>query len=101
MDHQFVVENIKCGGCANSIERALRAEEGVNSVTVDVAEGVVKVSVEPSSGAHAVEAARRRLAELGYPEQGSVHGFGGVGAKAKSFVSCAVGRMNRSDESPD
>jgi hypothetical protein len=30
---------------------------------------------------------------LGYPEIDSVHGFDSTKAKAKSFVSCAYGKM--------
>jgi copper chaperone len=33
------------------------------------------------------------LAKLGYPEKGSLEGLKAVAATAKSFVSCAVGRM--------
>ena len=35
----------------------------------------------------------RRLLQLGYPESGTAEGIAAAKAKAKSFVSCAVGRM--------
>jgi copper chaperone len=39
MKHRFEVVNIKCGGCARSIERALRADPRITAVEVDVAAG--------------------------------------------------------------
>jgi copper chaperone len=85
--HGFEVVNIKCGGCARSIERALRADPCVTSVEVDVEKGVVSIE-GPADG---VEPARATLLRLGYPEVGSAEGIEAL--KAKSFVSCAVGRL--------
>ena len=34
------------------------------------------------------------LLKLGYPESGTAEGLKAARAKAKSFVSCAVGRIN-------
>ncbi len=83
------VENIKCGGCAGSIKKGLSEDPRVQSVEVDVAEG--RVSVEAGEDIRAELVAR--LNKLGYPEKGSVEGMQALKAKAKSFVSCAVGRM--------
>lgn len=84
------VENIKCGGCANSIRKSLLEIDGVSAVEVGVEEGWVEVTVESAARDAIVE----RLRGMGYPETGSVHGLGAAGAKARSFVSCAVGRMS-------
>ena len=89
MKHLFEVVNIKCGGCVRSIERALRADARVAAVEVDIAAG--RVSLQGS--AEAIEAARATLLRLGYPETGSAEGIEALKAKAKSFVSCAVGRL--------
>jgi len=92
---EFHLENIKCGGCANSIRKQLEALEEIQAATVDIEGG--RVSMELASGVEATEAVREKLAQLflnmGYPESGSVEGFKAAGAKAKSFVSCAVGKM--------
>jgi len=85
MTFEVSVENIKCGGCANSIVKGLQKLEGVASVTVDVEHGRVTII-----------AATERLLKLGYPEQGSAAGLKAAKAKAKSFVSCAVGRFSDS-----
>ncbi|HVK06951.1 MAG TPA: heavy-metal-associated domain-containing protein [Armatimonadaceae bacterium] len=39
----FRAPDIHCGGCANAIQRALNAREGVESVAVDVAGKAVTV----------------------------------------------------------
>ena len=91
MLHRFEVVNIKCGGCARSIENALRADPRVSHVDIDIAGGIV--SVEADEGAR--DGARAALVRLGYPETGTAEGMQALAAKAKSFVSCAVGRLDR------
>ncbi len=82
---EITVENIKCGGCAASIARRLKAIPGVLEVGVDVAEGRVTLGSETAVREEAV----RILAEIGYPEPGANN----LSSKAKSFVSCAIGRV--------
>ena len=89
MKHRFEVVNIKCGGCARSIERALRADPRVTSVEVDVPAGRVSIEASADAGTDA----RATLLRLGYPEAGSAEGIAALKAKAKSFVSCAAGRL--------
>jgi copper chaperone len=86
---RFEVVNIKCGGCARSIQKALLADPRVTQVSVDVDKGVV--TLEASEDAR--EPARATLLRLGYPEAGTAEGMQALAAKAKSFVSCAVGRI--------
>jgi len=92
MAFEVDVENIKCGGCAGSIVKGLQELEGVDSVTVDVEQGRVTMEADDSLRAAACD----RLLQLGYPEQGSAAGLKAAKAKAKSFVSCAVGRFSDS-----
>lgn len=90
MELQFEVENLKCGGCAQTIERALRADERVTHVAVDLSNR--RVAVQASADVRLELAAL--LARLGYPQKGSVEGLRSAAAVAKSFVSCAVGRLS-------
>lgn len=90
---KFEVENIKCGGCASSIRKGLTQIEGVEAAEVDVENGTVEVTAPES----ATDAIREKLAGMGYPEVGSVSGLRSAGARAKSFASCAVGRMSGDD----
>lgn len=84
------VENIKCGGCANTIRKRLLAMPGVQGVEVLVEEGRVRVEADESMRPAVVE----NLLHAGYPEVGSAEGFAALKAKATSFVSCAIGRMS-------
>lgn len=90
------VENIKCGGCANSITGKLKENEHIQDVTVDIENGAV--TLETDSDAIRDDAISRLL-KMGYPEKGSVEGLASVKAKASSFVSCAVGRMSEDEKS--
>lgn len=87
---QFDLANVKCGGCANSIRKAVEAIEGAQVLALDPASGHL-VEVEAADSLRCVIA--ERLHALGYPEQGSVEGIAAMAASAKSFVSCAVGRF--------
>ena len=94
MNYEVSVENIKCGGCANTIRTRLEKLDGIDSVTVDVESGRVTVDGDGNTRQNVIE----RLASLGYPETGSVEGIRSATAKAKSFVSCAVGRMEKTGD---
>lgn len=90
---EIEVENIKCGGCANSIRQQLGRLAGVTAVEVDVALGKVAVALAQDNAALR-EAVLAQLLKMGYPQAGSVQGLSAAGAKAKSFVSCAVGKLS-------
>lgn len=84
MIHTIEVENIKCGGCMNSIKTSLqKIETGIN-VTIDKATDTITINSDAER-----ELLVAKLSKLGYPEKGNntlLH-------KGKSFVSCAVGNM--------
>ena len=90
MSFDVDVENIKCGGCVGSIVSGLKALEGVVAVHVDVEQGRVTVDGDNALRPMVCE----QLKKLGYPEVGSTAGLASARAKAKSFVSCAVGRFS-------
>lgn len=86
------VENIKCGGCANQISKKLMMTPDVLNTHVDVETGVVSVEVTDDETLLRV---KKLLASLGYPEVGSIDGIAAAGAKAKSYVSCAIGKVTK------
>ncbi len=90
MSFELSVENIKCGGCANTITTKLNALDEINSCTVDIENGVISIDGDESHKTQITEL----LLKLGYPETGTAEGLKAAKAKAKSFVSCAVGRIN-------
>lgn len=93
MKQVFEVANIRCGGCANTITKALQ-EAGFTEVEVDLSCEPRKVIVEmtdEAQSAHCIAV----LKSLGYPLTTDERGFGEETIlKAKSFVSCAIGKIN-------
>ena len=87
MTNTITVLNIKCGGCANSIQKKLSALEGINNVEIDVSEGKVSWTDIKTDQSTAV---KNTLSKMGYPEGDST-----ILQTAKSFVSCAIGRLDR------
>jgi len=88
---EIQVENIKCGGCANSIRSGLEKLPGVSNVEIDIENGIVRLTADNNQRDEIVA----KLTSMGYPETGSVEGLKAAKAKATSFVSCAVGRMSK------
>ena len=86
---QIQVENIKCGGCEKSIVKGLSEIDGISQLTVDRETQTIAYVGEPTTR----DAVVAKLLAMGYPEQGSVSGLSAGLANAKSFVSCAIGRM--------
>lgn len=83
------IQNLKCHGCANTIITQLEKLEGISEVSVnnDTDEVTFNISAETSVGL-----VKQKLSDLGYP---SISDSNSLSKKAKSFVSCAVGRMNK------
>ncbi len=42
----FIVEGMKCGHCASAVEKALKNLQGVESVKVELDEGIARVELE-------------------------------------------------------
>lgn len=83
------VQNLKCGGCANTILTQLSKLDGITDVSVN--NDTDEVSFNHNND-EAVEAVKTKLSDLGYPMVGEQNS---LPKKAKSFVSCAVGRMTK------
>jgi len=83
------VENLKCNGCASTIKKALMKFDEVSNVIVDIDNSVIKPEFEGND--NIVEKIKNKLASLGYPESGNNNTI----SVAKSYVSCAIGRINK------
>ena len=90
MKFNFKVQNLKCGGCANSITKKLSSLNEVNSVEVNTESAEVSIETNNENSEKTLKDA---LLNLGYPVEGDKNAFG---SKAKSFISCATGRMSNS-----
>lgn len=85
------VENIRCGGCTKTITKKLMAIDGIDAVDVAVDDQMVTIDARDESLRNdAVKA----LTKMGYPELGSIEGVDALKSKAKSVVSCAIGKIN-------
>lgn len=81
------VDNLKCQGCAKTIRRELTWIGEVINVDVDVEASTVKVDYAGKNKMREVFV--EKLRKLGYPEEGT----GNINQKVKSYVSCAIGRI--------
>lgn len=91
MKQTFEVENVKCGGCANTLKNKLK--ETFGDVVVDLEVVPRKITIEINDDQ--IELLKGQLRSLGYPlSTDELSTIQNVGAKAKSFVSCAIGKMD-------
>lgn len=85
----IIVENLKCHGCANTVQKELNHMKGVENVQVSIDSSTVELSFDEKQTEK--NDILRKLARLGYPEQGN----NSFRSQAVSYVSCAVGRMSK------
>ncbi|WP_196885479.1 heavy-metal-associated domain-containing protein [Aureivirga sp. CE67] len=88
MTESIKINNLKCGGCANSITKKISELEGVQKVEVNVETSEVSVDI---SNEDVLNAVKEKLAQIGYPAEGMDNT---LMHKTKSFVSCAVGKVS-------
>ena len=81
------IENLKCGGCAATIKKGILAIHGVENVDVNLEESSVSITSTKNN----LKEVKIKLSKLGYPEIGDKNT---VLHKAKSFISCAVGKID-------
>jgi len=87
------VNNIRCDGCASTIKKSL-TNEGFTNIEVDLSCEPRKVTVDIKDEASLAQL-RTILRKLGYPFCDEEIKFSeSAKLKAKSFVSCSVGKFN-------
>lgn len=91
MKQTFEILNVKCGGCANTLKKSLAEEFG--EIEVDLESDPRKITLEIDDSK--IEKLDLKLRALGYPlatdELSRIEKFT---MGAKSFVSCAIGKMD-------
>ena len=91
MEQSFEVFNVKCGACASTLKSKLYKEFGEIDVNLNVIPRKITLVIEDID----VEKLSKALRTLGYPFASEEMSFmDSTSAKAKSFVSCAIGTMN-------
>ena len=91
MKKTYEVLNVKCGGCAGTLTSSLKEKFGVVEVNLDVQPRQITLEVEQSQE----EELKLSLRALGYPlSTDELSGLQKATTTAKSFVSCAIGKIN-------
>lgn len=88
---QLIVENIKCGGCAKTISKSL-SELGFKNVAVNPEQSFVEL--DSPKNPDTIGDAIAKLRELVYPLIETEEGLRAVALKAKSYLSCAIGKIS-------
>jgi len=90
MRRSFEVLNVKCGGCANTLRKRLEPEFGKVEVDLESMPRRITLDIEEDQ----LPKLRGILKGLGYPMADEQRAFIDAGIdKAKSFVSCALGKI--------
>ena len=82
---EIFVENINCGGCMTSIKNALEKIKGIIKVDINKDEEKISLTGDQYQLSEVIDS----LNSMGYPQKGENSLF----KQAKSYVSCAVGKM--------
>lgn len=88
---QLIVDNIKCGGCAKTITKAL-TNLGFKNISVDHEKS--SIELDSPENPEIIGAAVTKLKDLGYPLIETEDGLRAVALKAKSYISCAIGKIS-------
>lgn len=84
--------NLKCGGCANTIKKGIVTIEGVNEILINL--NTSEVSIDATDEL-VIQQVKEKLSSMGYPEVGDSNS---MLHKAKSFVSCATGKITSEEK---
>lgn len=83
------IQNLKCGGCRNTIINRLSEVKNISDVDVDEEASTVAFDYHTN---HDFEMAKHVLSRIGYPIVGAENK---LKTKAQSYVSCAIGRLKQ------
>ncbi|MEI8136024.1 MAG: heavy metal-associated domain-containing protein [Bacteroidota bacterium] len=96
METHIKVDNLKCGGCANTIEKILGKISGVDKVDVLVDNDEIILHHFANIN---IDSIKKTLKKLGYPETGTTKGIEKAAENIKSYVSCAIGKLSDTKKS--
>ncbi|MEO8934528.1 MAG: heavy-metal-associated domain-containing protein [Xanthomarina sp.] len=87
MKTSVIVQNLKCGGCVNTITNKLSEIKNISEIIVDVEESKISFNYIEQEDAFLV---KEKLKTIGYP---SIEQENSIFYKTKSFISCATGKL--------
>jgi copper chaperone len=89
MKAKIEIQNLKCGGCANTIKTKLERVLGIVNVSIEVESSTLSFAYEHEKQ---YEFAIDELNSMGYPMVGKTNN---LSRKAKSYISCAIGKIEK------
>ena len=89
----YHIQNLKCEGCAHRVVTKLYTLEGISNVVVDVEGERVEFNYLDEKNPLEV---LQVLDLMGYPLENESNS---LGKKAKSYVSCMIGRVTQTESS--
>lgn len=88
MKTSVIVQNLKCGGCANTITQKLSEYRNISDVHINIEESKISFNYIKEEDAFLV---KETLKKIGYP---SIEDENSLVSKTKSFISCATGKFS-------
>ncbi len=82
------IQNLKCNGCASTIKNKLSTLGNIEKISIELESSSVSFDHKSDED---LEVVKKELNDLGYPLAGKQNK---LQTKAKSYVSCAIGKMN-------
>ena len=89
MKGNIEIQNLKCGGCASTITKKIEKIAGVDTVSVEVESSTLLFVYKEEIQLQRVV---KVLSDIGYPVVGAENT---MTSKAKSYVSCAIGKIQK------
>ncbi|MGK0413965.1 MAG: copper chaperone [Polaribacter sp.] len=92
MKKKLQIQNLKCEGYECTILKNLTAIDSVKAISINIPNSEIALIVENKS---CLEKVRLKRSQIGYPLVGGSNTFT---KKATSYVSCAIGKFNTSNQ---
>ena len=83
------IQSLKCSGCEATILKNLTNLNNISEVSINLENTTITFDYKETAD---LETVRNKLHNIGYPMVGEENKFS---TKAKSYVSCAVGKMDK------
>ena len=91
MEKTYQIQNVKCGGCANTLKKALLEDYGEVTIDLDKMPREITLTLKDEEFPNL----KLKLRSLGYPlVDDELSTLQTINTKAKSFVSCAIGKFD-------
>ena len=87
MKTSLEIQNLKCSGCSNTITKKISGLKDVTLLKIHTDTNTLSFQYKNET---TVAKIKELLSSIGYPVVGEKNAFT---TKAKSFVSCAIGRI--------